>query len=614
MANLQDSDFILRMFQQQQLGDNVDFSIVSGDQRVLVHSLLVRCSTPYLKLLLTPDCMCNSPSGLILSSQYESILPNFVSFLYTGFTDSMTDYEVSNLISLTRELGFVDIEENTMESIDKSTKTGNILSESEVSRISVLKVKTKLENQTLGQSFDFSLPKSRINRNFSKHTVSPLFDGFKDRVQKEYNVCPVGAYVGPYDQNEKLELSVQLPNSNLDYEQYSEFVHAVNMPCGELSILKNYHQIDDLEKIDSLETIKEQLQSEDDYDESEDDDHGSKEYYTCTKRKCKIPCICFLCSSEKKECKLHPIKHLELFDEEKDAIAIRSSEEFCMEEAFFSSSYILRYSGIPTSCQECRRDLIHHKAYHIAFHDSCKFCLQNWFKLRAQSKHDLEKHTKTEEDYQTSVCPYCNKRFCEPYFAKKHIEYAHGTASYSCKNCSKSFQSKQALKYHEDTQHSNLCESHKCNVCEKAFKSFVALQNHLKFVHNEERKHCCKSCSSKFKQKKHLREHYLRVHGINQYREKYHQEEESAEFSCEQCDSIFHYRKDLNSHIRLQHKKEDEAKTFACKQCSANYIHKKSLLDHVKLKHGKETKTFVCPECGNKFNLKKTLNRHLLQH
>ena len=142
MANLQDSDFILRMFQQQQLGDNVDFSIVSGDQRVLVHSLLVRCSTPYLKLLLTPDCMCNSPSGLILSSQYESILPNFVSFLYTGFTDSMTDYEVSNLISLTRELGFVDIEENNMESIDKSTKTGNILSESEVSRISVLKVKT----------------------------------------------------------------------------------------------------------------------------------------------------------------------------------------------------------------------------------------------------------------------------------------------------------------------------------------------------------------------------------------------------------------------------------------------------------------------------------------
>ena len=109
MANLQDSDFILRMFQQQQLGDNVDFSIVSGDQRVLVHSLLVRCSTPYLKLLLTPDCMCNSPSGLILSSQYESILPNFVSFLYTGFTDSMTEYEVSNLISLTRELGFVDI-------------------------------------------------------------------------------------------------------------------------------------------------------------------------------------------------------------------------------------------------------------------------------------------------------------------------------------------------------------------------------------------------------------------------------------------------------------------------------------------------------------------------
>ena len=88
MANLQDSDIIVGMFQQQQLGENVDFSIESGDQKVLVHFLLVHCSTPYFKSLLTSDCMCNSPSGLILPSQYANILPNFVSFLYTGTSDS----------------------------------------------------------------------------------------------------------------------------------------------------------------------------------------------------------------------------------------------------------------------------------------------------------------------------------------------------------------------------------------------------------------------------------------------------------------------------------------------------------------------------------------------
>ena len=44
---------------------------------------------------------------------------------------------------------------------------------------------------------------------FSNHANIVKLDGFKGRLQKEYNMCPVGPYYGPYDQNENLELSYQ---------------------------------------------------------------------------------------------------------------------------------------------------------------------------------------------------------------------------------------------------------------------------------------------------------------------------------------------------------------------------------------------------------------------
>ena len=40
------------------------------------------------------------------------------------------------------------------------------------------------------------------------------------------------------------------------------------------------------------------------------------------------------------------MKHLKLFDEKEDAMSIQSNEEFCKDESFFSSSYLVKYSGI----------------------------------------------------------------------------------------------------------------------------------------------------------------------------------------------------------------------------------------------------------------------------
>ena len=64
-----------------------------------------------------------------------------------------------------------------------------------------------------------SLPKSRCDCVFYMEEKVDHLHGFQRRVQEELNRCPVGPYVGPFDQSESLNLILQLPNSTLTYEE-----------------------------------------------------------------------------------------------------------------------------------------------------------------------------------------------------------------------------------------------------------------------------------------------------------------------------------------------------------------------------------------------------------
>ena len=112
-----------------------------------------------------------------------------------------------------------------------------------------LKVETDISNGS--EEFHLSLPKSRIRTGELENNFVRL-SGFLGRVQREYKICPVGPYAGPYDQNEKLKLNIQLPLSDLDYTAYSEFIHDDTVDCSEFLIGANYLELNDLEKIDSL--------------------------------------------------------------------------------------------------------------------------------------------------------------------------------------------------------------------------------------------------------------------------------------------------------------------------------------------------------------------------
>ena len=162
-----------------------------------------------------------------------------------------------------------------------------------------------------------------------------------------------------------------------------------------------------MDKIDTIEVDFDEESDSDSDDEDVDDDTIT---YTCEQKHCKIPCPCHFCYGDgKQQCSEHWIKHKDLFDEKTDVVVARTTDSFCEDETFFTRSYLTKYSGIPLDCEKCKSDLLHHKSYHFDFHYSCKFCMQNWFKLYPETEEEFVKKQKNEADNFKTVCPYCNK-------------------------------------------------------------------------------------------------------------------------------------------------------------------------------------------------------------
>ena len=626
-ANFQSSDCSSlgkSILEDQHQGINVDFILSSGGEKVLVHSIMIRNSSPMLKALLHTSCTCSQPNAILLPQEYSSVLSHFVALLYMG-SSFLPKNLVPQLKELALLLGIANVSldhqyENVLGSrwdvSEDEAEDNNIsIDEKEGNRPTPMKLSTETSRQG-HKSFNLSLPNSRTNRDFSDFKHDKSLTGLPGRVQEEYNMCPVGKYAGPYDLNEKLDLNILLPNSNLNYSSYSEFVHPENVSCGKFNVGKNYEKLNDLDKIDALSALVSDNDSSDDQesDEDEEDTNSEKVYYTCLKKKCRIPCPCAPCCTGEKQCTEHKIKHLQLFDEKERSIVIRSSEDFCRDNSFFDTNFIIKYSGIPLSCLRCQKDLLHHKMYHLSFHDDCKFCKQNWYKLFATDKEDLHKREKKEKYHYRSVCPHCDKQFCEPASAKKHIELKHNPSPFSCKPCNKMFQSKQAKEYHNNIKHSTTKASEKCDICDKDFASKTSLQNHKMYVHTDERKFKCKSCDQKFKQKKSLKNHYLQVHRINQFKEVYHEPESEQRYPCGQCESVYKQKKNLNQHLRQKHNQDLVNTVLICDKCPSKFTQKKSLIAHIKCQHGEPSEEFKCTHCGKVYNQKKNLNRHMLIH
>ena len=485
------------------------------------------------------------------------------------------------------------------------------------SKINTLQISTSLFDKTSSQQFSLRFPFSRITRYFENLDDSIHLQGLNACLQVQYNTCPVGQYAGPYDQNEMLPLSIQLPGTDLNFDRYTLFSHPDDVQCSQFIITQSYESLNDLSKIKSLEVGNAKGVDHDDTEKSNDLDEMT--FYTCQKKICEIPCLCSVCYGED-QCHDHRIRHDELFDFEKDMVIIRSSDRFCEDHSFFDRSYLIKFPGIPKCCKICYKDYLHHICYHFNLHEKCKFCRKGRYKTYATTEEEFKHNLQKQEYYLKSVCPFCDSKFCEPHFRKKHIELEHENINrFTCDFCTKNFHSVQAKDYHTSVSHtySEGGNAEMCSDCGQKFSAKVSLTRHIKFVHSENRNHTCPVCESTFKQKADMNVHMLNIHGFNMSKESYGNLETQERFTCQICNSTFKYKKGLNEHVRLIHEASEgssTSKTYECDQCSTSFTMLKNLRAHKKLKHSGSCDEFQCKSCDSKFKQKKNLTRHEKMH
>ena len=598
--------------------DNV-VSLISGDDRIDVSTVLLMRASKLMRSVIGEPCTCQSNHSVILPPSPPTTLDNLRTLLYTGHVASLSEYHARHVVILAKQMD-IDItmelkitENNERDKSDSAYSDrdyhNSVLGDESVELQSTLLItKTSVSDRKSGNLINLCFPKSRIERKASKNRIIEKLSGFEGRVQQEYNKHSVGQYMGPYDQNEKLNLSIQLPNTKLNFESYTEFQHSGDK-CYNFCV-KSYEKYDDHNKIDAYQ-IKARLE---DHEESSNDQSYDSKFYTCQRGNCKIPCTCPQCCSDQVQCTIHKMKHIALFDENKHAISIRSSSTFCLEKSFFNHSYILRYSGIPTDCKKCAQDVFFHHSYHLEFHEKCRFCRLTFYKLRATTEKEHHSLEKKEAKYYKTVCPYCDRRFREAFDARKHIESTHEQKGvyFKCDQCDKEFLSLKSKQYHETVKHSTFQLSISCDLCDTTFKSEVNLKSHKKYVHSDIRNWPCSDCEAKFKQKRDLRAHMLRIHNINLRKEDYLEHQEEKLLKCEHCILTFRYKKNLKAHVRKNH--SDDIKLFECEDCLSKFKERKSLISHQRVKHGPDKQEHACSVCGKIFLEKKNMKKHEKKH
>ena len=569
--------------------------VYSDDRSVCLHSaILSKCSK------LSADIINPSEANVILlPSGFSSVLFDFACIIYTGQNNSLSQKNTKLLKSLCTELGI----ETSI--VDMNDVQDNLVQPDRV-RHECLKIETKFFDHSSNTTFTLQFPESRVDQHDKFIDIDFVFNGFKGRVQEEYNNSPVGQYEGPYDQDPGVPLSAQLPKSRLTYKKYTSFIPPDEIPCKLFNTISNHEKIGDLKRIEALEIL----------DDSDsvfvEPDNDKKVFYTCRKKSCMIPCPCKLCTTDARQCSNHHIKHIELFNETQDLISVRSTEQSCTNENFFRCSYVLKYPGIPKTCSSCAKDLLHHKSYHLKFHWSCKFCKLYQYKLYPKSLKQLQERELQEKAWYKLVCPHCDKKFSEPYQRKRHVEREHMNIKSKCDKCPKVFQCQQSLNYHKLTKHaSNSAISYRCDICDKTFAAKVTLDNHIKYKHTDMRKFECSKCDSKFKQRKNLNAHLLFAHGTNPRKEDYWQDITKESFKCDTCKAEFTRKTDLKKHFKLVH---TEQEMFSCDCCQNRYKYEKNLVQHKLEKHGEQEIKFECPDCGKSFRHKRTMERHQLLH
>ncbi|KAG0725828.1 Zinc finger and BTB domain-containing protein 24 [Chionoecetes opilio] len=230
--------------------------------------------------------------------------------------------------------------------------------------------------------------------------------------------------------------------------------------------------------------------------------------------------------------------------------------------------------------------------------------------------HHLSKHSDTED----AVTPGKTKQS-----ASKGKKRHKDGGVHACEECGSSFPCKQSLMAHAATHQ----KSWDCSVCGRYLTTKARLKTHLFRFHGigeeKNKEVACQECGKCFGTKAGLRYHRNVVHRVG------------AEYSCQQCNKVFHYHVPYRSHLLYAHGEKKvvcetcgekfftisklnthinaihrNAQSWTCDQCQAKFTTQTAYRHHINVKHLKVHHT--CSYCGTQFRKKSSLLLHLWKH
>lgn len=148
------------------------------------------------------------------------------------------------------------------------------------------------------------------------------------------------------------------------------------------------------------------------------------------------------------------------------------------------SNHVIQNGGL--ECHFCqkffgRQELINHIKYvhlrDIGRRYYCDKCHKNFSAFSTLSTHKKRCHSSIKK-INFFNCYYCDKKYQEKDFLRRHIRNVHIVFKACCHYCEKWFKSKTILKAHIQGVHINI-KSFLCEICKTSFSSAASRINHM---------------------------------------------------------------------------------------------------------------------------------------